>query len=346
MSNERAKITIYEVAARANVAISTVSRVLNNSSDVSEKTRARVLRAVEELQYRPDRTARKLAQQRLSTLAVALPTYTTPFHNELLKGIRACLQERELDVDLLLCDLGWRTPVRSLLGFLQRGAVDGLLIAGMQMDETVARELASLRAPVVLIGSQWPSFDSYVWDDVAGSREAVQHLLGRGHRRIGMIRAFTQSEIQNERVLGYRLALEQAGVPFDAALVVHGDTIKHAGFSEEAGYEAMGRLLAIEPRITAVFASSDVQAIGAWKAAYDAGLRVPDDVAFVGYDDIKTSHYLGLSSVDQSIQQIGRSATERLLSSLGMPDGIPVHEQIVPKLRIRRSSDHSLPQPV
>lgn len=337
MPNERAKITIYDVAARANVAISTVSRVLNNSNDVSERTRARVLKAVEELRYRPDRTARKLAQQRTNTVAIALPTFTTPFHNELLKGIRSCLQD--LEVDLLLCDLGWRAPLKSLQNFLKRGAVDGLLVAGLQMNEAVADELATLHAPVVLIGSNWPSFDCFVWDDGVGAREAVEHLLRQGHRRIGMIRAFTESDIQNERVGGYKSALAAAGVGFDPALVVSGDTTKHAGFSEEAGYEAMQRLLRLEERPTAVFASSDVQAIGAWKAADDAGLRVPADLAVVGYDDIKTSQYLGLSSVDQSIQQIGRSATERLLSRLS--DGAeapPINEHIIPRLRVRRSS--------
>jgi LacI family transcriptional regulator len=344
MPTGHSKVTIYDVAARAGVAISTVSRVLNDSPDVSDRTRARVMKAVEELRYRPDRTAKKLAQQRTLTLAIALPTFITPFHNELLKGVRMCLLDME--IDLLLCDLGWRAPFRTLQNFLRRGTVDGLLLAGVTTDERVAAELLSIRAPVVLIGSAWPGFDSFEWDDTAGVLDGVNHLVGQGHRRIGMIRSFTDSEIQVNRVAGYRSALEAAGIPFDERLVVSGDTTKHAGFSEEAGYEAMQRLLALEEEpVTAVFASSDVQALGAWAAIIDAGRRVPDHVAIVGYDDIKSSQFIGLSSVDQSIQQIGHTATERLLARLSgeLPDP-PTARRITPKLRVRRSSVHRINQ--
>lgn len=337
MSTEHSKVTIYDVAAHAGVAISTVSRVLNDSPDVSEKTRTRVMQAVEDLRYRPDRTAKKLAQQRTQTLAVALPTFITPFHNELLKGVRMRLQDME--IDLLLCDLGWRAPFRTLQNFLQRGTVDGLLLAGVHMNDNVATELKSVRAPVVLIGSSWEGFDSFEWDDTAGVLDAVNHLIGQGHRRIGMIRSFTDSDIQLQRIAGYKSALESAGIAFDERLVVSGDTTKHAGFSEEAGYEAMQRLLALDNPVTAVFASSDVQALGAWAATFDSGRKIPDDVAIVGYDDIKSSQFIGLSSVDQSIQQIGHTATERLLDRLSGELREPSEaRRITPRLRVRRSS--------
>ena len=339
MPLEKNKVTIYDVAARAKVAISTVSRVLNNSADVSDMTRARVLKAIDELKYRPDRTAKKLAQQRTPTIAVAVPTYTTPFHNELLKGVRMGLKDRE--VDLLLCDLGWRAPVKTLSGFLRRGTVDGLLLAGVQMDDSVAAELATLHAPTVIIGSTWDGMEAFDWDDVAGSRAAVEHLVSQGHERIAMIRSFTDSALQTDRILGYRQALEAAGIAFDKSLVRSGSTRKHEGFSEEAGHEAMQALLALEERDrpTAVFASSDVQAIGAWSAIVEAGLRVPEDVAVVGYDDLKTSQYLGLSSVDQSAQTIGREATDALIAR--MEDEVsedPASRVLTPRLRVRRSS--------
>jgi len=297
------------------------------------------MRAVDELRYLPDRTAKKLAQQRTQTLAIALPTYITPFHNELLKGVRTRLQD--LEIDLLLCDLGWRAPFQTLRSFLQRGTVDGLLIAGVPMDEQVAEELESVHAPVILIGASWPTLDSFEWDDLAGARDAVNHLLNQGHRRIGMIRAFTESEIQLQRIRGYREALENAGIPFDPGLVVSGETTKHAGFSEEAGYEAMQYLLSLDETVTAVFSSSDVHALGAWAAIRDSGRRVPEDVAVVGYDDIKTSRFIGLTSVDQSIQQIGHAATERLLARITdeLPDP-PATKRITPTLRVRRSSVH------
>jgi len=337
MTQDKAKTTIYDVADRANVAISTVSRVLNESSDVSDRTRARVLQAIEELHFRPDRTAKNLAQQKTDLLAIALPTFTTPFHNELLKGVRACL--REYDSDLLLCDLGSKERHQTLLDFLRRGAVDGLLLAGVDVTERVAEELMALQAPVVIVGSEWPNFDCFHWDDVEGARQAVSHLIEQGHTRVGMIHTSTGSPLQNRRIQGYREAMEQKGIDFDPILLSSGLTQKHAGFSEEAGYEAMTALLKIEPPITAVFASSDVQAIGAWKAIIDNGKTVPDDIAIVGYDDIKTSQYIGLTSIDQNMQQIGQNAAELLIRRMKTgPADTPESILVTPHLRIRRSS--------
>ncbi len=337
MTTEKGKVTIYDVASEAGVAISTVSRVLNGSPDVSRSTRARVERAIRDLRYRPDRTAKALAQQRYHMLAVAIPTFTTPFHNELLKGIRSALSST--DMDLLLSDLGSRQRASSLLEFLKRGAVDGLLLAGVQVDTGLARELQALQAPVVLIGSHWESFDGYRWDETLGARTAVEHLIELGHRRIGMLRTQRDSRIQLLRVEGYTQALAGSDLTFDPSLVVSGDTEKHAGFSEEAGYEGMLKLLNLKERPTAVFASSDVQAVGAWEAIRERNMTVPEDVALVGYDDVKMSKFLGLTSVDQSMQDVGTSATNLLLDRLAGRITTPPQSVVVePKLRIRRSS--------
>ncbi len=336
MHNEKTKSTIYDVAERAGVAISTVSRVLNDSNDVADQTRERVLRAIDELQFRPDRTAKTLAQKQTRSLAIAIPTFTTPFHNELLKGIRLCLHE--YDVDLLLCDLGSTAPQRTLMTFLKRGTVDGLLLAGLPVNDQIAAELHALRAPVVLIGSSWPTFDSFDWDNVGGARIAVEHLLRRGHTRIGMLTTHAPSELQRQRVQGYRDALQAANVAFDEDLLQSGETPKHAGFSEESGFEGMQRLLEVAPDLSAVFASSDVQAVGAWKAIRDAGKKVPDDIALVGYDDIKTSHYIGLSSIDQNMHEVGKEATEMLIQRMQGSGGEVVDRKVMPQLVIRASS--------
>ena len=337
MAQDKAKVTIYDVADHAGVAISTVSRVLNNSPDVSERTRTRVLEAIEILQFRPDRVAKTLAQQRSRSIAIAIPTFTSPFHNELLKGVRSKLVGS--DHDLLLFDLGSQDPLERLLGFLDRGTVDGLLLAGVPVDERLGPELKALRAPIVLVGHHHTQFDCFYWDNSIGAKAAVAHLVEQGHRRIGMIRTHTDSYLQKQRIEGYRQALEEAGIPFDEHLLQSGTTEKHAGFSEEHGYEAMPRLLAIDPPVTAVFASSDVQAIGAWKAIREAGKNVPDDIALVGYDDIKTSKFLGLSSVDQTMEGVGQEAAERLLYRLDNPGTEDrIARLIIPELRIRESS--------
>jgi LacI family transcriptional regulator len=136
--------------------------------------------------------------------------------------------------------------------------------------------------------------------------------------------------------------LKAASIPFDEELLKVGDTKKHGGFSEEAGYEAMQELLTKAPDVTAIFASSDVQAIGAWKALRDAGKRVPEDVAIVGYDDIKTSRYIGLTSVDQSMDEVGQEATELLIRRLdGDRSDHPSSILVNPKLNVRSSSNFS-----
>jgi len=338
--DDRPKITIYDVARRAGVAISTVSRVLNESPDVSLETRRRVNTAIEALNFRPDRRARQLAQQGAPTLAIAMPTLTTPFHSSLLKGIRLHTRERELD--LLFCDLGSRERHLALLSFLQRGAVSGLLLVGLRVTEDIATELNSIGAAVAILGYQHDDFDSYWWDDVEGARRAVAHLTSMGHRRIGMIRSASESRTSVRRIDGYHAALQAAGLPCDETRVVAGTADKHAGYSEESGYEPMGKLLALagtrEP-VTAVFCASDAQAMGAWLAIREAGLRVPEDIALVGYDDVKTSRYVGLSSMDQAMQQVGEAAAVRLLKRMNDDvDGPPSSYCHTPEIRVRASS--------
>jgi LacI family transcriptional regulator len=334
---DQEKTTIYDVAEHAGVAISTVSRVLNNSQDVSDATRDKVMKAIRKLQFRPNRTAKSLAQRATRTIAVAVPTFTTPFHNELLKGVRDRLDDA--DLDLLLCDLDWEAPTATLLNFLERGAMDGLIVAGLPINDDTAEDLLTLGAPVVLIGNDWPSLDSFYWDEEPGVLKAMNHLIENDHRRIGMITTPHDNRLRNARVHGYKQALEAAGLPFDENLIVHGQTRKHDGFSEESGYEAMNELLDLEEPVTAVFASSDVQAIGAWQAIREAGLEVPDDFSLVGYDDIKVSRFIGLTSVAQNMHYVGEQSTDLLLSRLNTagPDE-PVSELVTPELKVRKSS--------
>jgi LacI family transcriptional regulator len=316
-----------------------VSRVLNDSSDVSDATRERVRQSIEELKFRPNRTAKSLAQRSTKTIAVAVPTFTTPFHNELLKGVRSALDDSDSGVDFLMCDLAWEAPESTLANFLGRGAVDGLLLAGLPVDDDTGAELKALGAPVVLVGNQWGRLDSFYWDDTTGARKAVDHLIDEGHDRIGMVTTPFRSRIRDERVEGYRAALEDAGLDFNADLIAEGETEKHAGYSEEAGYEAMQQLLDRHPDLTAIFASSDVQAIGAWQAIRHAGFEVPDDFALVGYDDIKVSRFIGLSSIAQNMYEVGKDATQILLERLrGATSEDPISRLVNPELHVRKSS--------
>lgn len=338
MASSTQKTTIRDVADYAGVSSATVSRVVNETGQTAETTRERVLEAIEVLRYRPSRTAKSLSEGSKKTIAVAVPTFTTPFHNELLKGVRARL--KHVDTDLLLCDLEWANPTASLLKFLNRGAMDGLLAAGLPMGEDLGREIEKLGGPTVLIGNRWDAFDSFYWDETTGARMATEHLIEQGHTCIGLITTPREDPVRNARLEGYREALSAAGITPRDDWVAAGDTEKHAGFSEESGFEAMQTLLDTAPDLTAVFASSDVQAIGAWQALRKRHLSAPEDVALVGYDDIKVSRFIGLSSVAQNMHDIGARATTLLLKRLDGRGPATVHSEIVtPELVARVSSN-------
>lgn len=338
------RATIYDVAEAAGVAISTVSRVLNRSSEVSDATRARVEEAVRALRFQPQRTARNLASQATTALAVALPSATSLFYVEVLKGVKDVL--REHDVDLLLCNLGSAHPEATLTRFLDRGAVDGLLLVSLDVDAALAERLRGTHAPVVLLGgrSQAPAddpdgtFDRYWWDDREGARLATEHLLSLGHRRIGLLSSHPWSLAATPRLEGYSDALRTAGIEPDPALVVVGSATKHAGYSEEAGAEAMARLMALPDPPTAVFAASDVQAFGAWSWARDHGLRIPRDVSLCGYDNLKLSRYLDLTTVDQAMYEAGLMATRRLIERVDAPASDRIDHQLQTALVDRGST--------
>ncbi|MGB3543526.1 LacI family DNA-binding transcriptional regulator [Rubrivirga sp.] len=328
--------TIYDVADEAGVAISTVSRVINASSEVSDVTRGRVQDAIRKLQFQPQRTARILAQKSTTSVAVALPSATSLFFVEMLKGVKDALRDK--DIDLLLCNLGSAQPYPTLRRFLDRGAVDALLLMALPIEGDATDQLLNLQAPVVLLGSRHPDLDAYWWDDEAGAFKATSYLLEQGHERIGLISAQSWSTNAAPRLDGYKRALAEASVEFDPSLVVAGKTAKHAGYSEEAGAEAMEQLLDLEDRPTAVFAASDVQAYGAWAKARDMGVRVPRDISIVGYDDLKTSRFLDLTSVAQGMHLAGRVAMDRLLSRLSGDSNDRVDVQLPLTLNVRSSS--------
>jgi len=182
--------------------------------------------------------------------------------------------------------------------------------------------------------------DSFYWDEEPGAKMAVRHLIEQGHTNIAMITTpHDDNRLRNARVKGYRAALEAAGLPFVPDRIAQGETAKHDGFSEESGYEGMQVILDAHPDVTAVFASSDVQAIGAWQAIRHAGKTVPDDIALIGYDDIKISRFIGLSSVAQNMHDVGEEATNVLLQRLRRANaGRTMSKLIRPSLRVRKST--------
>ena len=336
MQKKKKKATIFDVADLANVAISTVSRVINDSPLVKDETKERVKLAIKELNFQPNRTAKSLAQKNsVPTITIAVPSFTTRFYNALLKGVKAGMGD--FKADLLIFDRGFDEGDQHLLEFLDRGAVDGLLLAGSAVPPVVEYKLTLMNVPVVNVGFYSEHFDSFIWDNVVGVKVAVQHLLNQGHTKIGMIAAQSFNVNAQTRLDVFKQTLAEAGILFKPDLIKSGNS-SEAGFSEEAGYEAMQKLLAETEKVTAVFCASDVQAMGAWRAVQEAGLRIPEDIAIIGYDNVKETEFIGLSSVDQKMYSVGKQVMELLIARMKGVESEPIKIEITPELVVRKST--------
>jgi LacI family transcriptional regulator len=330
------KNTIYDVAKRAGVAISTVSRVLNQSPYVSDATKTRVEKAIKELDFYPQANARKLARKEAQVIAVAVPTFTTPFFNEVLKGVKD--EIKYLDLDFIIYNTGSDDPEGNFMKFLEKGIPDALIIFSIDITESIHYRLKDLPIPVVLVGSNHTSYDHIYWDNYRGGFLAGEHLIKQGFTRIGMIRPHSTSSVSDQRERGFRDALREYGIPMDDDYLVSGITRKHAGFSEEAGTEAINILFSRNKVPEAIFCSNDAQAIGAIHALRHRGLSVPDDLAIIGYDNIKISKYVDLTTVDQKMYEVGKSATQRLSFRIKNFETTLWQTVITPELVVRSST--------
>ena len=305
--------TISDVAAHAGVGLGTVSRVLNNSPKVSDATRARVVAAIEILDYRPNPLARGLSRGRSHTLGLLVPFFTHASAVERLRGVVAALHESEYD--LVLFDVE-SPPHRDehFAALTRRDRADGLLVVSLPPPARQLRALVDAGVPVVLVDARGEGVPMVVIDDVEGGRIATRHLIELGHRRIGYIGeepdnpfGFTATA---QREQGYVEVLQAAGLARDARLV------RYTRHDRAAAQAAAAKLLAMRKPPTAVFASSDVQATGVLAAAAAAGVRVPEDLSVVGFDDIEISSYAGLTTVRQPLFESGRIGAEMLLGAL------------------------------
>jgi LacI family transcriptional regulator len=332
------KITIYDVARRAGVAISTVSRVLNRSPYVSDLTRKKVEKAIGDLEFIPQVNARKLASKQPQIIAVAVPTFTTPFFNEVLKGLRDEIQT--LDLDFIIYNTGSVNPTENLRGFLDRGTPDALIIFSIALDDYILNRLRKIHIPVILVDLDYPDFDTIRWDNYKGGYLAGEHLASSGYKRIGMIQSHRNARINEVRELGFREALAKHGIPLNEKYVTAGVSTKHAGFSEEAGYEAVMILHERGDMPDAIFCNNDTQAIGAMMAFRELGLKVPEDIGLVGYDDVKTARFVGLTTIDQKMTKVGSLAVKRMAELIYTKEKNPARTQMViePELIVREST--------
>ena len=330
------KQTIYDVARVANVAISTVSRVLNGSPYVSEETKKRVQNAINELDFRPQVNARKLARREAQIIAVALPTFTTPFFNEVLKGVKDRL--KDTDLDFIIYNTGSSNSEDTLKMFLDRGIPDAMLIISINIDEEISKRLKSAGIPVVLVGAKHDDFNYMFWNNYKGGYLAGEHLIKQGYKKIGMVRSHSKSIVADQREQGFRGVLKTYNLPLEENYFVKGITRKHSGYSEEAGYEAVQIMKERGGLPEAIFCTNDAQAIGVMHALREDKMRIPEDIGVMGYDNIKTAQYLGLSTIDQKMYDVGMMSIDRLTTMIKEKDTSIMQSEIEPRLVVRNST--------
>jgi LacI family transcriptional regulator, repressor for deo operon, udp, cdd, tsx, nupC, and nupG len=326
--------SISDVAKRAGVSVATVSRALRGLPNVAPSTRARVLQAADALDYVADPHASRLAAGRTRTVGIVVPLFTQWYFTQVVSGAEAVLAAAGFDVLLYnVGDSDGRDRFLRTLPFRKR--VDGVIVIDLPLDAAQQQALASAGTPVVLVGIPSERLPTVAIDNVAAATMGTRHLINLGHERIGLIANLPDDPLHFtaplERRRGYQQALEQRGLPVRPELDVPG------GFSLQGGAEAMAQLLAVDEPPTAVFAESDEMAIGALKTIRDAGLRVPDDLSVIGFDDHDMAEFVGLTTVAQPVVAQGEVAAQLLLGMTG-GSAAPEHVTLPTKLLVRRTT--------
>jgi LacI family transcriptional regulator len=306
--------TIAHVAARAGVGVATVSRVLNGRANVRPATRAKVLDAIEALNYRPSPLARNLSLRRTHVIGVVVPFFTSPSAVERVRGVATALARSPYD--LMLFDIESEDRREHAFQVFDRGdRSDGLLIISLIPPDDEVERLRAARLPCVLVDAPHPAFPCIVIDDVRGGELGTSHLIELGHRRIGFVGDKSPDPFRfassRDRTRGYEHALAHAGIELRPEYVREGTQSHHVARSTAID------LLRLPQRPTAVFAASDAQALGVLEAARILGIRVPEELSVVGFDDIEIAAHVGLTTVRQPLFESGRRGTELLLQMLG-----------------------------
>ena len=327
-------VTIREVAAHAGVGAGTVSRVLNDSTQVSPATRAKVLESIAVLQYRPNPLARGLSRGRCQTIGAIVPFFTQASAIERLRGVVSALDGSRYD--LVLFDVETPEHRDEHVATLNRQRADGLLVITLPLAPESIERITATGMAVVLVDSDHDGVPAVVTDDQLGGRLATEHLIELGHERIGFMGdapdnpfGFTSSTRREE---GYRAALADAGYAIDERIVLHGP------HQRDVGTDLARRMLAGDEPPTAIVCCSDVLAAGAVEAIRASGRSVPEDVSVVGFDDIEMATHLGLTTVRQPLFRSGELGATLLLEALGANPPEPVVHELDLELVIRTST--------
>ncbi len=334
--------TIKDVARIACVSPSTVSRVIADHPLISAATKERVRAAMRDLDYHPNAIARSLVRQSSHTLGLILSrsaeqAFLNPFFPEIIRGISSVAREHQYSL-LLSTSKTIEQEHAECLQMLHARRVDGVILLASRRHDALVERLLLEKHPFVVVG-RVPGQPGVSWvnnDNVAAAEAAVKHLVEAGRRRVGFIGGPDDFVVTEDRLEGYKRALQAAGIEFDAALV------RYTDFSKESGENAAASLvsLPLSLRPTAIFAADDLLALGALLAGRAAGLRIPENLALVGFNDNPIASYLepGLTSVQISIFDLGQRAAELLIALLRDKGGSPAQVILPARLVVRGSS--------
>jgi LacI family transcriptional regulator len=320
-------LTLVDIAKQTGVSRSTVSRVVNDDPNVNENVRKRIQEVIISTGYQPHPAARSLASQRSWMIGLVLPRsvsnfFIDPYFPRLTQGVAQACNQHNYTLGLFLMETN-EDERRIFPRISHRGLLDGIILQTAQMEDKLTNRLLKSDFPVVVAGRPFKTkgFSYIDVDNVEATQGAVRHLIQLGYQRIGTITGRMNSTAGIDRLEGYRKAIMEQGWEVDEGLIVEGD------FSEKSGYTAMQQLLSAKP--DAVFAASDTMAIGAIRAVQESGLQVPEDIAFVGFDDLPVASQsdIKLTTVRQPIVQFGARAVETLIDLI--ENGIKPSRRII-----------------
>jgi LacI family transcriptional regulator len=337
MRKNPGNVTIVDVARESNVSYTTVSRVINNKDNVRPETRERVLMAMTRLGYVVDQRARSLAGGRSQVIGLLVHDLGTSYIGEIIRGIDAELAPAQYDL-ILYTTHRRKTKESAYVVTLTRGLADGLLLVLPRDPGSYLETLRQYRFPHVLIDHRGVDEETpaVAAANRQGAYSATEYLVELGHRRIGFITGAMDQMCAQDRLEGYRAALMDHGVDFNPELVREGN------FFQSLGYVGASALLELPHPPTAIFASNDVSALGAMEAVREHGLRIPDDVSVVGFDDIPQAAHVHppLTTVRQPLEEMGRAATRMLLERINDPQR-PIERVELPTELVLRQSCQS-----
>ncbi len=335
MPTKKRAVTIQDVAKTAGVSISTVSRVLNGKVDVAGSTQDRILGVIKELGYTSSLAARSMRSHKKNLIGLVVPDIGFPYSIEIMKGINRAIAESTFDLLVYttggIQKDGTVTREQHYVSLLNNSLTDGVIIVASAAAEFITE------APIIAVDPHVinPNYPSVQGTNYQGALDVMEYLLRLGHRRIAFIDGRPGSGSAGRRLKGYQDALLNAGIPLDNELIAPGD------FSTATGYECALELLSLDNPPTAIFAANDQSAIGVYQAAEERGLRIPDDLSVVGFDNISEAKYLGLTTVNQFLADMGYVAVQMLVKWIN-DEPIDVHVQKIATKLIERNSCRAL----